>query len=344
MFYEAARHAAPTATDRRDVSEATAELAREQRPVVAFSPEAPEDEGWRATSQSAADNSGVSFIAMDATRTRTLSNGFTSDIDIGVRRIAQRGTFAPFAATGTSASIGLARRATAGRTMLDAAAHAGFVTHPGIATFGRGSLSLAGWLDAWMVSATVSREPAYESLFTPAVLSRAGESTALISNATTFTAGGPLGAIDAALGWTRSWLSDGNAGESFDAYARAPMSSVSPHLFAVYQGNSTTYAAPAKLYWDPVHYVSNAIGPELAMRHVQGLSLSGRVLAGYASDVERDSVSADLIHRTAVQLSAGAEASYRAASWEGAVAAGYGRARAGGYQRTSLTVTVRIPR
>jgi hypothetical protein len=120
-----------------------------------------------------------------------------------------------------------------------------------------------------------------------------------------------------------------------------------------------SYTAPTTLYWDPVHYVSNAIGPELATRHSQGLSLAARVLAGYASDVERDTatfaaggnekhppprVDQGLIRRTALQLSTGGEASYRAARWEGAIDAAYGRARAGGYQRMSVTVTLRVLR
>lgn len=349
LFYDSARRIASSPADHRDVAAAAAELAREQRPVMAFTPEVTSDPGWRATSQSAADNSGVSFMSMGASRTTALSNGFTSDVDVGVQRIEQRGGLAPVAATGTSASIGLAHHATAGRAMFDAAAHAGFVAHPGLATFGRGSLSLAGWFDAWQLSADLSREPSYQSLFTPAVLAPRGDSSALVSDTRTFSAGGPLGPLDVAASWTRSWLSDGNAAESFDAYARLPLSGVSSHFFAVYQGGSIAYAAPTTRYWDPVHYVSNAIGPELAMRHAHGLSLAARVLAGYATDVERDTTfvaaaARPLIRRTAIQLSTSAEASYRAARWEGAVDAGYGRARAGGYQRMSLTVTLRVPR
>src|SRR6185437_1842457 len=88
-FYDAARRAAPDAPSRRDVAAATAELAREQRPVVAFTPNAMGDPGWRMTSRSAADNSGVSFLSVDASRSNALSDGFTADIDIGAERIAQ---------------------------------------------------------------------------------------------------------------------------------------------------------------------------------------------------------------------------------------------------------------
>jgi tetratricopeptide (TPR) repeat protein len=358
QFYDAAHHVAPTSADRRDVAAATAAMAREQRPVMAFTPQVTSNPGWRAASQSAADNSGVSFMSIEVSRTSALRDGLTSDLAIGVQRIAQHGALAPLAATGTSISAGLAHRATLGRAMFDAAAHAGFIAHPGIATLGRGSLSLAGWFDAWELSADLSRAPAYESLFTPAVLSPPGTSSALVSNTATLATGGPLGPIDAAASWTRSWLSDGNLGESFDAYARLPLSGASSHLFAVYQGNVTTYAAPATLYWDPAHYASNAIGPELAVRHAHGLSLSARALVGYATDVERDTSEVapagrrgrqprpeqPLIRHSAVQLSTSAEASYRAAWWEGAVDAAYGRARAGGYQRTSVTVTLRLLR
>jgi tetratricopeptide (TPR) repeat protein len=367
LLYGAARRVAPDAQSRREVAGAAAELAREERPVVAFSPDDIGDPGWRATSSSSVDNSGVSFLAVDASRSDTLSNAFTSDLEVGMQRIAQRG-LSRFAATGTSALVGLSHRATSGRAMLDAAVHAGFVAHPGIATFGRGSIALAGWLDAWELGLDLSRAPAYESLFTPAALSRPGNDTpALVANAATVSTGGPLGPVDAAASWTRTWLSDANTGESFDAYARLPVGGVSPHLFAVYEGSAVSYAALSRLYWDPVHYIANAVGPELAMRRAHGLSLAARVLAGYASDVERDTAAAvavggakhqppaprpapspdgdqQLIRRTAIQLSTGGEASYRAAWWEGAVDAAYGRARAGGYQRASLTVTLRVLR
>jgi hypothetical protein len=81
------------------------------------------------------------------------------------------------------------------------------------------------------------------------------------------------------------------------------------------------------------------------MRHIRGLSLAARVLAGYATSVERDTLARNpLIRKSALQLMTGGEASYRGAWWEGAAGVSYGRGRAGEYQRLSATVTVRVLR
>lgn len=362
VLYDGARRTAPDASSRRDVAAATAELTRAQRPVVAFAPVLASDPGWTMHTQSAADNGGVSYVSIGATRTAPLGYGFISDFDFGVRRIAQSAAVgfpaaAAAAATGTAgigtaASLGLARQISLGHVLFGAAGNGGVVAHPGVATFGRGSLTVGGWFDAWALAVDLSREPAYESLFTPAALSLRGvETPALIAKATTFSAGGPIGILDAAGSWTRTWLSDGNASESFDAFARVPLTGgSSSHLFAVYQGNIVSYAQATRLYWDPVRYTSNAAGPELAWRHGHGLSLAVRGLAGYATDVERDTtVAFDLdqqrvVRKSALQLSTGADASYRAAWWEGAANVGYGRTRAGSYQRLSATVTLRVMR
>ena len=353
VLYDGARRTAPDASSRRDVAAAAAELTRAQRPVVAFAPVLAGDPGWTMHTQSAADNSGVSYVSIGASRAAPLGYGFVSDFDFGVRRIAQNGTIGPAATgTGATASLGLARQISLGHVLFGAAGNGGVVAHPGVATFGRGSLTVGGWFDAWALAVDLSREPAYESLFTPAVLSlRGGETPALIAKATTFSAGGPIGILDAAASWTRTWLSDGNAGESFDAFARMPLTGgPSSHLFAVYQGNIVSYAKATRLYWDPVRYTSNAAGPELAWRHGRGLSLAIRGLAGYATDVERDTTVAfeldeqRVMRKSALQLSTGADASYRAAWWEGAANVGYGRTRAGSYQRLSATVTLRVLR
>jgi tetratricopeptide (TPR) repeat protein len=346
LLYDRARRTAPDAPSRGAITAAGGGLAREERPVVAFVPALGTDPGWSVTTQSATDNAGVSYLSMDARRVAALGAGFTADVDFGVRRIAQSGTLGAPAATGSAVSVGAARQVIVGRAMFAGAAHGGIVTHPGLATFGRGSVSAGAWFDAWMLGVDVSREPAYEALFTPAVLAlRGGPTPALIANAATISTGGPVGPMDVAGSWTRTWLSDGNFGQSLDAYARLPLTSVSSHLNAVYQGNVVSYAEATSLYWDPVRYASHAVGPELAMRHAHGLSLAARVLAGLATSVERDTTARNaLIRQSALQLSTGGEASYRGAWWEGAAGIAYGRGRAGGYERLGATVTIRVLR
>jgi hypothetical protein len=294
--------------------------------------------------QSAADNARVSYLAVDASRAAELAGGVVGNVDFGVRRIAQAGVRGVPGATGTAASVGLARRFSVSRVVFGGAADAGIVAHPGVTTFTRGSASLGGWFDAWAAGVNVSREPAYEALFTPSVLSTGiGQASALIANTATFSTAGPIGPVDVAGGWTRTWLSDGNSAESFDATARAPLGAGATHLFAVYEANVLSYASPSSLYWDPVHFTSNAVGPELAARHARGLSLAVRGLAGYASAVVRDTIDTGrLLRQSALQLTASGDASYRATWWEAAADVAYGRARAGGYQRFSAAVTVRL--
>lgn len=363
LLYDAARRAAPDASSRWEVAAAWGELAREERPLVAFAPDFGSDSGWTTTTQSAADNANVSYLSIDTRHAAPLGDGFVSDVAVGVRRIAQGGTLGPSPVMGAAASLGIARHVVMGPTMFGAAANAGVVAHPGLATFGRGSLTVGEWLDAWAIGLGLSREPAYESLFTPAVLSLASETRPLVANTATLSGGGPIGPLDVAANWTRTWLSDHNASRSLDANARVPVSAVSPYLYAVYEGTVLSYAAPTTLYWDPVRYTSNAVGPELASHHEHGLSLSVRLLAGLANETDRDTMTAtldvaprgrqaprpvsaetQLIHRSALQLSTGGEADYRAAWWEGSADLGYGRARAGGYQRFSATFTMRVLR
>ena len=362
MLYSAARHIAPSASSEWEVAAAQGEMAREERPLVAFAPDFGADSGWTMMSQSAADNAGVSYLSMGARRSAPLGDGFVTDIALGVRRMAQSGSFGPPPAMGGTASAGIAQQVVVGPAMLGASVHAGVVAHPGVATFGRGSFLLGGWLDAWAVGLGLSREPAYESLFTPAALSLGdSETTALVANAATISAGGPVGPLDIAVNVTRTWLSDHNTVGSIDGFARVPLTDLSPYLFATYEGTMISYAMPTTLYWDPQHYASNAVGPEVAVHHARGLSWSARVLAGLASEIDRDTTAdslavppfgrrqpaavpagMQLIHRSALQLSTGAGADYRAAWWEGAADLAYGRARAGGYQRLSATFTMRV--
>jgi tetratricopeptide (TPR) repeat protein len=360
LLYDAARRVAPDAESRRDLAVAYGQLARDERPVAAFAPDLGGEPGWTMTTRSAADNARVSYISMDAGRAAPISGGFVSTLDIGMRRIAQSGPAGAPAAMGTAASFGLARQIVVGRAIVGGSANAGFVTHPGIATFGRGSVTVGGWYDAWNLALGLSREPAYEALFTPNALSLGdGVTPALVAKSTTISGGGPIGRVDAAARWTRTWLSDGNAGQTIDIDARAPLGAgVSPHLFVVYEGNITSYAAATTLYWDPIRYVSNAIGPEIGTHHLRGLSMSARVLAGFASATERDTLGAvadprerervardaGVVRQSALQLTTAGEASYRAAWWEAAADVAYGRSRAGQYQRLSAALTIRVLR
>ena len=148
LWYAAARPLATGADRHRELAAASAELAREQRPLVAFDPAVVDDPGWRVTSQATSDNAGVSYQSMSGRRAADLGDGLISTVEVDAQRIAQRiaqrGAVASLASTGAGATVGLARLATSGPLRVGAAAHVGFLAHPGIATFVRGGGTLMG--------------------------------------------------------------------------------------------------------------------------------------------------------------------------------------------------------
>jgi len=349
----------PADGHRRDLAAARAGLAREERPLAAFAPSVGEDPGWRMVARSDADNAGVSLTSLGARRGFALPGGFVADADVEAQRLEQHSAARSFAATGMAVDAGVARDVEYGPLLVRGAARGGVVAHPGMANFSRSSLTLASWLYAWEVAIDKSRAPAYESLLTTAALSPPdGRTRPLTADMTNLIIGGPIGPLDVAASWERMRLSDGNVGLTRGAYARLPLDGVSSRFFAVYDGATNSFSSRSTLYWDPIQYVSHAIGAEFSTRRTRGWSFTARLLPGVAFSRELNrgpnfvigapnAPRADrgtVMERTAFQLTSSGEASYRGSWWEGVAGLGYGRGRAGGYQRVSAKVAVRVLR
>ena len=133
---------------------------------------------------------------------------------------------------------------------------------------------------------------------------------------------------------------------------------MSRHLFVVYNGEAESFSSRSTLYWDPMRYVTHAIGAEVATHTTHGWSVAVRALPGVAFSRELNrgpdfvigapnpppANRGTVINRSAFQLTSSGDATYRASWWEGVVGLGYGRARAGDYQRVSVNVAVRVLR
>jgi hypothetical protein len=229
-------------------------------------------------------------------------------------------------------------------------AHAGVVSHPGFGAFPEGSISLAGWYGAWGLGLDFRSALAYPTLLTIASLSPSlappGTGPAstidqpLRENSTTASIAGPLARADLALVGQQSRLSDGNVRTIMQLYARYPLA---PRLAMIYAGSGIRFSQRSSLYWDPIGYLSNATGLEYAVRRARGLTYAMQVLPGIAwTNESPPGALPSELRRTAAQLSAAGDASYRAESWEAGAGLSYNRGRAGDYQRVGATVQLRL--
>lgn len=352
--------------DARALAAGRGQLAREERPA-ALVPTVGQDAGWSLSSDFAADNQGVHYATTRVRRGVALGHGFSAGAAVDVRTFggsgpgsaagASRATPVGYTSNGAGARGAIAWEATYGQLLLRAMGRLGVVTQQGAGApmrdVGASALLAAG---TWQGAIEVADAPAYPSLFTVASVAMPGEA-ALTERDVTATLAGPAGPVDAAASWQRSALSDGNERSSGELYARLP---IEGPLAAVYQGSVIAFAQRSDRYWDPLHYVAHAAGAELAWRRSHGLSLAVRVLPEYARSRELVAPAAvvdtaadgsitvvpqprsELVTRAALQLGASAELGWRADGWEIAAALAHGRGRAGAYQRTAGTITVRL--
>ena len=354
--YRAARAMYDAAAARRErsvkqaLAAARAQLAREQRPVVAFAPPLGSDPGWHVAEVASADNQGVFYSALGLSRTFPVASATSLSVGSEYRQLGERANGRAVYASGYGASLGVAQDATAGLLLVRAAATGGAVYHPRSGVLPEGRLGLATWVGAWQLSAEAASRAAYPTLFTAASLLPPDSAGPLVERGVTATLGGPLGALDVALSWQRSRLSDDNSRLTLQGYARYP---VAPGLYVVYSATSIAFSRRSALYWDPSKYVAHGAGIEYAVRRHRGLSTAVQLLPGFASSTESQRLRSDAVpsgppeigplqeHR-ALQLSGSAEASYRASRWEGVAGVSYGRVRAGTYQRFAATLALRF--
>lgn len=346
-MYMAARLRASSEV-RNAVAAALAQLDREERPAV-LAPAVGDDPGWRVSEDAAADNLGVAYSTLGLTRTMSLASSTALWLGAEWRQLVQRTAARNVDASGYGATVGAWQEASLGPVLGRVAVDGGAVYHPLNGTTPRARGALALWLYAWQADVELATEPAYPSLFTIDALLPAGGGRPLMERDEAFTIGGPIGPLDAGVSVQRSLLSDGNRRLTIDSYLRYPLGG---NLYALYSGSGVGFAQRSTAYWDPERYASLAGGLEYAIRHARGLSFAARVLPGYATSDEADAASqvlggpaalpGPITRHTAVQVSGGADIAYRVHGWEAAAAVGYGRGRAGDYQRIGASITVRI--
>jgi hypothetical protein len=347
--YRAAGALAPGGARRS--AQALAQLARENRPAVALTPTVGDDPGWLATFRSATDNLGVQFTTAGAYRAVD-AGGVVVGAGAEYRLLRDRSAGTDATLNGFAARLGASRAFAYGPYLSRVAVSGGVVRHQSVPAVSEGSAQLALWRGAWQVALEAAHEAAYVSLFTLAALRGSDASGApLTDDRLTAALAGPIGPADVALSVGRSRLSDGNRRTTVQLYARYPLA---PKVYGVYAMTSDGFAERSARYWDPMRYVAHAAGVELADRNQRGLSWSLRALPAIAASHElatmlvvrgrfdEDTVSTrEPVHLDAVQLELSGDLAWRFADWEIAAGAGYGRGRAGDYQRLGAILAVR---
>lgn len=319
-------------------------LARDERPAVAFIPDVGEPAGWQLSSSAAADNLGARLTTVEARRGLGVLRGFEASAAVKTLRLAEASVDAP-SAQGFGADASIARETTRGRFHARGRARGGFTIHPASDVVPEATFTLAAFAGAWGVGAEIATGPAYPSLVTLAsLLPLPGDGTQLREQSSSVSIAGPVARADVAARHQSSTFSDGNARSALQAYARFPARPAIGHgASLVYAGGTLGFARHSDLYWSPERYVSHAVGAEYALRRVQGLSFAARVLPGLAWSTERDTTSAaGVSRRAATQLGGSLDLTYRGRDWELASAVGYGRGRAGAYERFDAAITLRL--
>lgn len=351
-MYDAAR-ARQKRGDEATVAAAVAQLARDERPVIAFAPDVAADDGWRLGGESSADNLGVRYLTSSVERTGTLGDETTVSLEGEQQYIGERSAVRSIDLVGYGGSVAVARGVSHGAFLVRGRVRGGALYHPDAGMIPLGSVAGAAWYGPWELGLQASSGPAYPSLLTTAALvSPAEDESPLTEESASIALGGPLGAADGAVAAQRSRLSDGNRRTSVQAYVRYPLS---PRLAMVYAGSGLTFAERSTRYWDPLSYAAHGVGVEVATRKSHGWSLAGRVIptiawsresplvpvfdfAGEPAGFERG----DPESHESFQLTAGGEATWRTPGWEAAAAATYGSGRAGDYRRLGVTFGIRI--
>jgi thioredoxin-like negative regulator of GroEL len=351
-MYSAAR-ARQTRGDEATVDAALAQLARDERPVIAFVPDVAADDGWRLGGESSTDNLGVRYLTSSVERTKTLGDGTTVSLEGEQEYIGERSAARSIDLAGYGGTVAVAKGVSRGEFLVRGRVRGGALYHPDAGMIPRGSIAGAAWYGPWELGVQGWSGPAYPSLLTTtSLVSVEEDESPLTEESASVSLGGPLGVADAAVTMLRSRLSDGNRRSSVQAYLRYPLS---PRLALVYAGSGVAFAERSARYWDPLSYAAHGAGVEVATRRSRGFSLVWRVIptiawsrespvvpvfdfAGEPAGFERG----EPVSRESFQLTAGGEATWRTAGWEAAAAATYGSGRAGDYRRLELTLGLRI--
>ena len=329
------------APDPRTYDALNAQLAREERPIIAYLPGWDEGAAWDGRSSALYDNEGLLYTTVGVRRVAELPRRFTASIDLELMRIAEPAPGLRSGLAGGAISGALAHVFDYGPLLVRLGARGGFSYQGerGLPTVG---LAVTAWYNAWAISLQHAREPAYPTLLSAAAIGVPGtDDDPLIERSTSVSLGGPIGPIDLALHGQRAEISDGNERSTLQAVLRVRLS---PNVAALGSVVSIGFAERSDIYWDPLEYVSGNAGLEVGTRQSLGLSAALRLLAGPARSVEEVRLSrfrTDDVESRALQLTGGAELSYRSEAGEVGAAVTYGNGRAGDYHRLEATLFVR---
>jgi tetratricopeptide (TPR) repeat protein len=337
--YEQARALAP---GDRAVATAIVQLAREERPPIAFAPIPTDALGWQVGGETIEDNARLSYATLGVRRGFALDPVTVGSVGAEWRTMAERDSAADSrAAQILAVDVGASRTFDIGQL----GARGGLAVHPAGTTVPYGSLSAVAWIWTWNLSLEAAAAPAYPTLLTMASLlpSDAGGGRPLGGRSTTVTLAGPIAAIDLAVSGQITQLSDGNARSTLQAFARHPLDR---RWSVVYSASSIRFDERSARYWDPISYTAHSAGIEVGARAPSGFSYSARLLPGVARSVELSPSDAEVPgvadRRYVFQLSTAGEWSYRTARWDVGGGVAYGRGRSDGYQRFGASLTVRL--
>lgn len=326
----------------RPVTEAFAQLARDERSVLTFEPPSAAENGWQSNASGDGDNGGVHYSTVGFRRGFEFGPGLVGSAGVEVRQLREASASSQGTAGSYATEAGLSREGIAGAFYGRVGASAGFVAQQLAQTVPTASVALTGRYYAWSGSVELSSAPAYPSLRTLAsVIPFGAGSRSLTEKGPAFSFAGPLGPADIALGLRRASISDDNQRTEKEAYARFPLN---PSLSIIYWGSSIAFARPSAMYWSPGNYSSNSLGAEVAARQLRGWSLLLRVLPGVASTTDapfiHSAVADTSAQRLRFQFSTGGELAYRRPGWETGIGFDWGRIAS--YSRTSLSARVAL--
>lgn len=326
------------------VTEAFAQLTRDERSVLTFEPPSIAGAGWQTGATFDSDNGGIHYSTMDFRRGFDVGAGFTGSAGLEVRQLREASPTVSGAAGSYAARLGLSREGVSGPFYGRVGASAGPVFQPLAQTVAAGSLALTGRYYAWSASMDLAAGPAYPLLRTLTSIMPLGEgSRPITAMSAAFALAGPIGVANVAVGLARASLSDDNQRTEKQAYARLPLT---PAVSVIYWGTGISFARPSAMYWAPTSYSSNAVGLEVAARQLRGWSLMLRALPGFASTTETPFIRSATVDTGArklrFQISTGGELAYRRPTWETGI--GFNWGRVAGYTRTSLSARVTLSR
>ena len=338
-------------SSRLEIRSALAQLAREERPVAAFVPAAGDDPGWRVTTEGVSDNLGVHYVSSTLGGAASLGEATRFGVAVAHQYLAEHSPARSIDLNAYGVKASLSSQIEYGSFLGRIGLSGGEVRPPAARSIPVGDAVAAAWLSAWELALEASTGPAYPSLLTTTALrpTNGDANDVLKERSVGATVGGPMGALDIALTAEQSRLSDDNHRTTLQAYARYPLA---PAVFVVYAASRVTFAERSLRYWDPLDYVAQSAGFEVASRELRGLSWAVRALPGRAWSRELPQPTivngrptprpTRVVDRAAFQLSTSGDVAWREPTWEGVGAVSYGLGRVGEYRRLGVTLGIRI--